>query len=263
MHRYLLLIAFLVLLIGISKANPVLGETTVRVVPGKALSETGDHIRNRTHIAIYGHIRESAVAKLAAALPEARRAADSFNHDNTPVVRVLLNSDGGEVLAAIRLGQLLRRNGAEVWVLPDSTCSSACVLVLAGGVSRVVSPGARIGIHRPYFTSEEFSRLSFAESQDSYRKLSLLVRDYLSEMGIDNSLFTAMMRIESRNMTLITDEFAQAVQLDGEEPAHQEWQRAKAIGAIGQSRLEALERFSDCINAQKPESECKKHLSGW
>lgn len=258
---------FLVLLflapLTASAAAPVLGETVVRVVPGKPRSEGAWHIRDNTHVAISGDIRDSAVAKVERALPEARRLADSFNQDKAPVVRVLLNSNGGEVLAAMKLGQLLRRNAVEVWVLGGSNCSSACVLVLAGGVSRVVGQGARIGIHRPYFTPEEFALLSHAESQESYRRMAQIVRSYLSEMGVDDSLFTEMMRVESRKLRFIDEDFAEAVRLHGGDPAHQEWQRARDVRAIGKGRVEMLERYTDCINAQSSEAACKKHLKGW
>ncbi len=263
MKLWVFLATFLVVALRAVAAVPSLGETVVQVVPGKPLTGLKGHVRDGAHISISGDIRDSAVEKLARALPELRRVADSFNHDKSPVIRVLLNSRGGEVLAAMKLGELLRRNAAEVWVLGESQCSSACVLVLAGGVSRVVSSGARIGIHRPYFRPEEFARLSYAESQDSYRKLSLLVKDYLSEMGIGDPLFAEMMRVESRRLNFISEDFAEAVRLHGEDPAHQEWQRARDVRAIGGRRVEMLERYTDCINARTPESECKKHLRGW
>jgi ClpP class serine protease len=45
---------------------------------------------------------------------------------------VWLDSTGGEVLAAIELGRILRKN--EVHVAVKKECSSACVFVFAGGV---------------------------------------------------------------------------------------------------------------------------------
>lgn len=256
MKALVLPIALAVLLMPQSVMSQPLGETTVRVVPKRY----DGNVRGETHVEISGDIRSSAVSRLNRAIVEARKIASGFRSDSTPVVRVLLNSSGGEVLAALRMGDVLRKAGAETWVLGDSACISACVLVLAGGTSRIVSPGARIGIHRPFFRPEEFAQLSFQQSQASYNRLSAIVRRYLSDMGISDELFVAMMRVESRKVSYISEEFAEAVGLDGDDPAHQEWQRARDIQAMGASRVEMLERYLDCVNQRGDEKECAAFL---
>jgi hypothetical protein len=59
-----------------------------------------------------------------------------------------INSQGGDVNAAIAIGRMFRKERAHLQVNENSVCISACVLILAGAVERPVS-GA-IGIHRPY-----------------------------------------------------------------------------------------------------------------
>jgi hypothetical protein len=52
-----------------------------------------------------------------------------------------INSNGGDVAAAMAIGRLFRKEGA--WIEVDGVCISAYVLILAGGVQRVVSSSAR------------------------------------------------------------------------------------------------------------------------
>jgi hypothetical protein len=54
---------------------------------------------------------------------------------------VLLNSAGGDVLAAIELGEEIRKQWALTAVDDDGQCLGACVLVLAAGVRR--TPGRK------------------------------------------------------------------------------------------------------------------------
>ncbi len=244
-------------------AQPDLGETTVRVVPKKSKIGDAGNVRDFGYIEISGDIRRAAIPKLAAAIHEARRTTGLFTHDGEPVISLFLNSLGGEVLAATQLGQLVRSQGIEVWVDRGAECSSACVFILAAGVSRTAVPGARIGIHRPYFRPEEFASLSYAQSQERYSRLAEGVRQYLAGMGIAESLYDAMLKVESRKLVYITEEFGESTRLLGDDPAYQEWRRAKDQRVLGRRRLEMLERFTDCINAGKAESVCSQALSGW
>lgn len=76
---------------------------------------------------------------------------------------LLIESPGGFRGGAAGLGVLLRKTKMKVMVgrptgavvtatsgLTGATCASACVLVLAGGVSRSYVPGSRIGVHRSH-----------------------------------------------------------------------------------------------------------------
>lgn len=244
-------------------AQPSLGETSVRVVPSVHNTAKSRTIRDFGYIEISGNIRQNDVAPLAAAFPQARRSAGSFTHSGEPVVRVFVNSPGGEVLAGIQMGQLIRSQAAEVWVDKNAECSSACIFILAGGVSRTAIPGAKLGIHRPFFRPEEFAGLSHEQSQERYSALAGGVKNYLAAMGVAETFYDAMIQIPSRKIEYITEAFAESTRLLGDDPAYQEWQRAKDQDALGNERLEKLERYTDCVNDYKPERECAHHLSGW
>lgn len=88
----------------------------------------------------------------------------SFLSDNArdPNLRplVLIESPGGTVLGAMKLGAVFRKLGAAVMVaaargsdasalhLVPADCLSACVYAFMGGKRRLVPPVSRLGIHR-------------------------------------------------------------------------------------------------------------------
>ena len=261
--RHSVLVSVLATYAAVSAAQISLNETRVQLRPSIKQAGTTGHVRNDSHIEISGAIRSSAVAKLVAILPEAQRAAKSFTHSGEPVVRVFLSSRGGEILAAIQLGRLVRAQGAEVWVDKGAECSSACILVLAAGVSRLAVPGAKLGIHRPYFQPDEFAGLSHVQAQERYSALSYGVREYLTQMGVAESLYDAMIRVPSQNMQYMSRDFAESSRLLGDDPAYQEWQRAKDRKALGEARQGMLDRYIECVNAGTADRECSRHVAGW
>jgi hypothetical protein len=92
-------------------------------------------------------------------------------------VGLIINSPGGSVFEARRLGRYLRSNGLRSAV--DESCLSACVDVLAGGVERYITPNAVLGIHQ----SKAPRQLGSHESGQAYVAGSAL---YLREMGVDD-----------------------------------------------------------------------------
>jgi len=96
------------------------------------------------------------------------------------------------------MGRMLRVKNAEVHA-SDSRCggvgkpvccASACALMYLGGVHW--GQGEHIGLHRP--TLQDLSEMEFAAAQTALSKANDLVRQYLKEMGNDDSLYDAMMR---------------------------------------------------------------------
>jgi hypothetical protein len=67
--------------------------------------------------------------------------------DNVRVVR--LNSGGGRLAEAYRLGERIRDRGLSTHVAEE--CSSACVIAFASGAKRLLGPEARIGLHEVSF----------------------------------------------------------------------------------------------------------------
>jgi len=68
--------------------------------------------------------------------------------DSDAAVNVHLDSEGGSVDSAIEIGRFLRDKNSNVMVSAGEQCASACLFILAGGVTRYL--GGRLGMHRPF-----------------------------------------------------------------------------------------------------------------
>ena len=91
-------------------------------------------------------------------------------------VGLIINSQGGDVAEARRLGRHLRANGLKVAV--DRVCASACIDVLAGGTVRYITKAARVGVHQ----SRAPTSVGTHNTGQSYVAGSAY---YLREMGVD------------------------------------------------------------------------------
>ncbi len=106
-------------------------------------------------------------------------------------VGLIINSPGGNVDEARKLGRYLRANALDVAV--DKVCASACIDILAGGVSRYITPEARIGIHQ----SSAPSSVGNHNTGQSYVAGSAF---YLREMGVDPEVALAAASVPPNKM---------------------------------------------------------------
>jgi hypothetical protein len=68
----------------------------------------------------------------------------------TPRATVAFRSDGGSLVAGIRIGTLIREKKFAT-VIPDgASCASACALAWLGGTKRFMGQGASVGFHAAY-----------------------------------------------------------------------------------------------------------------
>ena len=86
-------------------------------------------------------------------LEAVRQALPRVRGDSLPAgLIVLLDSMGGDGVAAMNIGRLLRAGKAHVFV--TGQCASACIFVLAAGVIRG-APAYTVGIHRGRLTATD------------------------------------------------------------------------------------------------------------
>lgn len=112
----------------------------------------------------------------------------------------LLDSIGGSVTEAIRLGRLLRETGFDVMVPSNGVCQGSCVYLLAAGRNKTVR--GYVGLHRPYFPHGDSALVAPIGSRYSPSA-------YLREMNIPLSLLDDMNGIEPTRMRVLTrDELA-------------------------------------------------------
>jgi hypothetical protein len=110
---------------------------------------------------------------------------------------VWLNSEGGEVSAALEIGRLIRRYEGTTAISVPSKCYSSCALIFIAGVLRLNL--GKLGLHRPYFASAPQSRQSV---ESKYPLLLSKVKNYVTEMGITDSFYQQMVNTEPSKMLI-------------------------------------------------------------
>lgn len=109
---------------------------------------------------------------------------------------LLLDSIGGSVPEAIKMGRLLREAGFDALVPASSICQGTCVYLLAAGRSKTVR--GYVGIHRPYFANGDSAQANAAGSA-GYSSAN-----YFREMNIPSRLFEDMQLITPTQIRVLT-----------------------------------------------------------
>ena len=121
--------------------------------------------------------------------------------------QVHFDSEGGNLLAALELGRVIRKYGLHTyvgdWKRKDLVpCFSACTLAYLGGRFRFYSDNAMYGMHRFYFTGGA----SAATTSDVAQVASAEVVAYMREMGVDPNLFTEMTMAGRHELNILPKE---------------------------------------------------------
>lgn len=133
---------------------------------------------------------------------------------------VHLNSPGGDGLAALEIGRLLRQAHAHVFV--SDKCSSACVFIFMGGVVRQASPHS-LGIHQARITKthkttkkrEDVDTSKDPRARDLWVKGNLEFSAYRQEMGISDAFEKKMNDTPYETMHWLSPEEAVSLGLIG------------------------------------------------
>ena len=120
-----------------------------------------------------------------------------------------LDSDGGDVLEAIRMGELIRAYRIHTTIQARSICASACFFLWFNGATRMVVKNwmgyegeGKVGLHRPYFSNTD----NTDESLENQRAIILYSRTYLEERLVPRRLIDIMMSKSSAQIYWINDE---------------------------------------------------------
>ena len=138
---------------------------------------------------------------------------------------VLLDSPGGDGIAAMKIGQLLRSQQAHVFV--TGQCASACIFVLASGVVRG-APAYTVGIHRGRITKsdanakilEEVDLNTNPEARKLLEQFEKAAPVYFSQMGMPPELFQAMQAHQYKGVYRLSSEEVILYGLNGFDPRY-------------------------------------------
>jgi hypothetical protein len=175
------------------------------------------------------------------------RASKSLVGRGRPIW-IRINSRGGNVAEAMKIGRFVRKTLAAVVVdgadvTPGSPqprrCYSSCVLILIGAADRYLLDDPVVGIHRPYIEPAVYGALSPEQARVTYARLEHDTKDYLAEMGAPGRFVDEMFRTPSTDMRLVTARDFQAM-FAFEEPFLEEWLISRCAADVSCKRAQLL-----------------------
>jgi hypothetical protein len=106
---------------------------------------------------------------------------------------ILLNSKGGDVTAAMKIGRIVRKYDGWTMINGDNKCYSSCALIYIAGVSRSIDGRGELGLHRPYFAAAPQSREAI---QKQVPIMLTTLKNYVAEMGVTDNFYQSMVNTE-------------------------------------------------------------------
>ena len=133
---------------------------------------------------------------------------------------VLIDSMGGDGEAALKIGRLLRKNNAFIFV--TNRCASACVYIYAAGVYRSSIPNS-IGIHATKITlNDKNSRVVYELNPDLHEVAKKKLMDFdnssqgfLDEMNINPSFHEKLRSLSTDKLYWLSQNDVKTFGLDG------------------------------------------------
>lgn len=125
-------------------------------------------------------------------------------------VTVLLNSNGGSLSEAIKIGDAVREMAIKTGIsdTDKAKCISACFFIWAAGIERNVpykNIDQRLGIHRIYFDQNQYKDLSSSDAEKQYRRAQDSTVSYLLRMGVPQDIANKVFRIPSNDIHFLTE----------------------------------------------------------
>jgi ATP-dependent protease ClpP protease subunit len=83
--------------------------------------------------------------------------------------RVYLSSAGGQLEDGLAIGRMLRQANADVRVMGNQRCASACAIAFVGGQTRVLHDYATLRFHAPYLNQRDGLTCKLPDAQRALR----------------------------------------------------------------------------------------------
>ena len=207
-----------VCVMGMALLSPLAAQVNQQAVEGSVNIYNLDRDARVGGIEIQGRIGKAVANEAAKLIRSIRPDVDELT--------VFLSSPGGDVVAAMELGEEIRKQWALTTVDDDGECFGACVLVLAAGVRRTPAP-ENVGLKRMDFAQKDFASVSPDRAKQKYTGLAKKVETYLARMGMPKKLFQEIAAQQSSDKVRLLDSARlKALGLDGIDPAYEQWLRA-------------------------------------
>ena len=203
-------------------------------------------------IGLKGQISKNALEKV-------KQSIGQVSGDPIPAgLIVLLDSPGGDGVAAMQIGRLLRKANAHIFV--TGQCASACIFVLASGVVRV-APSYSVGIHRGRVTMSDANAKIIKEvdvndnpaAKAALQHFESQAPIYFAEMGMSPELFPFMQAHQLKGVYRLSSAEISKTKLSGFEKAYLEQRVAFYQSQTGPYKMDEDELKS---RTQKVASRC-------
>ena len=124
---------------------------------------------------------------------------------------ISLDSPGGSLLEAIKIGRYIAEHNFSTLVEKNATCESACTLAFLGGYTayegfffprRYVHETARLGVHRPYFRlpDQTYTGAEVENVVQVVNKSVTIAMEYLLTVGVSASFLQRMYETPPESM---------------------------------------------------------------
>jgi hypothetical protein len=157
--------------------------------------------------------------------------------------KLKINSPGGNLFEAMKIGRWVRQN--RLGVVAEGNCASACVWILAAGLTRDVIPTTLIQVHRPYLTRDGGATAS-QHLRDALRDS----KDYFDEMGVPSELAERMFSVPPDTSKVLTWDQLSYYRLNQPEMGFKEEEDFAAAKRLGLSRddyTQRMQRFNHAV----------------
>lgn len=123
---------------------------------------------------------------------------------------VYLDSTGGDVVEAVKIANLLDKSYAATHVPAGARCYSACFILWMSGVTRHVSSGATLGVHR---INVKVGDTSVDQHSAYFAQIARSVENYMSGLGTPRAILDKMTTTASADIFVISPRWLAEQQL--------------------------------------------------
>lgn len=123
---------------------------------------------------------------------------------------VYLDSPGGDVVEAVKIANLLDKSYAATHVAAGARCYSACFILWMSGVTRHVSSGATLGVHR---INVKVGETNIDQHSAYFAQIARSVENYMSGLGTPRAILDKMNATASADLFVISPRWLAEQQL--------------------------------------------------
>lgn len=123
---------------------------------------------------------------------------------------VFLDSPGGDVLEAVKIANLLDKSYAATHVASGARCYSACFILWMSGVTRNVSNGATLGVHR---INVKVGEDNIDRQSEYFTRIARSFENYMHLLGTPRTILDKMNATASADLFVISPRWLAEQQL--------------------------------------------------